>query len=93
MACFRVLAACIPQTGPVLADIFSGTITYWTDPRIVALNPDLSPPALPILPLHRADASGTTDVFTDYLSQTSPQWKEGVGRSTSVAWPLGAGAR
>lgn len=80
-------------TGPVLADIFAGTITDWNDPRIVALNPDLSLPAIPIVPLHRADASGTTYVFTDYLSQTSPQWKEGVGRSTSVAWPVGAGAR
>jgi phosphate transport system substrate-binding protein len=80
-------------TGPLLADIYLGTITKWNDPRITALNPDLKLPPLAIAPVHRADGSGTTFVFTDYLSLQSPQWKTNVGSSTSVSWPVGAGAR
>lgn len=80
-------------TGPILADLYAGTITTWNDPRIVALNPDLNLPDLPVAPLHRADGSGTTYVFTEYLTQVAPQWRDTVGRATSVAWPLGAGAR
>ncbi|MCP1241131.1 phosphate ABC transporter substrate-binding protein PstS [Acetobacter lambici] len=80
-------------SGPVLADIYAGSITQWNDARIAALNPDLHLPDQVIAPLHRADGSGTTYVFTDYLAHVSPQWKEGVGKGTSVAWPAGAGAR
>ncbi|MDN6041397.1 MAG: phosphate ABC transporter substrate-binding protein PstS [Acetobacter sp.] len=80
-------------TGPVLADLYAGTITTWNDPRITALNPDLTLPDLPVAPLHRADGSGTTYVFTEYLTQVAPQWRASVGKATSVAWPLGAGAR
>ncbi|MDN7354044.1 phosphate ABC transporter substrate-binding protein PstS [Acetobacter senegalensis] len=80
-------------TGPILAGLYDGTITVWNDPRIVALNPDLKLPDLPVAPLHRADGSGTTYVFTDYLSRVAPQWKETIGQGTSVAWPMGAGAR
>lgn len=80
-------------SGPVLAAIYDGTITQWNDGRIAALNPGLHLPDQVIAPLHRADGSGTTYVFTDYLAHVSPQWREGVGKGTSVAWPVGAGAR
>lgn len=80
-------------SGPVLADIYAGSITQWNDPRIAALNPGLSLPDQAIAPLHRADGSGTTYVFTDYLAHVSPEWKQNVGKGTSVAWPAGAGAR
>ena len=80
-------------TGTLLADIFSGKITKWNDPKIAGINPDLKLPNLAIAPVHRADGSGTTFVFTSYLSAVSPEWKEKVGASTSVNWPAGAGAR
>ncbi len=80
-------------TGPVLADIYLGTITKWNDKQIVALNPGLKLPSLAIAPVHRADGSGTTFVFTDYLGMQSAEWKTKVGSSTSVAWPVGAGAK
>lgn len=80
-------------SGPVLAAIYAGTITQWNDPRIAAINPGLALPDQVIAPLHRADGSGTTYVFTDYLAHVSPEWKDGVGKGTSVAWPVGAGAR
>src|ERR671918_2762905 len=62
-------------TGPVLADIFLGTITKWNDPQIVELNPDLSLPDADIVTVHRSDGSGTTFVWTDYLSAISPEWE------------------
>ncbi len=80
-------------TGPVLADIYLGKITKWNDKQIVALNPDLKLPSLAVAPVHRADGSGTTFVFTDYLGMQSPEWKSKVGSSTSVSWPVGAGAK
>lgn len=80
-------------SGPVLAAIYAGSITQWNDARIAALNPGLHLPDQVIAPLHRADGSGTTYVFTDYLAHVSPEWKAGVGKGTSVAWPAGAGAR
>lgn len=80
-------------TGEVLADIFAGKITKWNDPKIVELNPDLKVPNLAIAPVHRADGSGTTFVFTSYLSAASPAWRDEVGVNTSVSWPAGAGAR
>ncbi len=80
-------------TGPVLADIYLGKITKWNDPAIAALNPGLKLPALAIAPVHRADGSGTTFVFTDYLGMQSPEWKSKVGSSTSVSWPVGSGAK
>jgi phosphate transport system substrate-binding protein len=80
-------------TGEVLADIFAGTITKWNDPKIAALNPGVKLPSLAIAPVHRADGSGTTFVFTSYLSAASPEWKSKVGASTSVNWPAGAGAK
>jgi phosphate transport system substrate-binding protein len=80
-------------TGPILADIYLGKIAKWNDPEIEKLNPGLKLPSLAIATVHRADGSGTTFVFTDYLSMQSAEWKSKVGSSTSVAWPNGAGAK
>jgi phosphate transport system substrate-binding protein len=80
-------------TGPILADIYLGTITKWNDPKIAAVNPGLKLPSLAIAPVHRADGSGTTFVFTDYLSKQSPEWASKVGAATSVNWPGGQGAK
>jgi phosphate transport system substrate-binding protein len=80
-------------SGELLAEIFAGRIAKWNDPKIAGLNPDLKLPNLAIAPVHRADGSGTTFVFTSYLSAVSPEWKDKVGASTSVNWPAGAGAR
>jgi phosphate transport system substrate-binding protein len=79
-------------TGPVLADIFLGGITTWNDPRIMELNPDLTLPSENIVVVHRSDGSGTTFVWTSYLSAVSPEWSETVGAGKSVEWPVGLGA-
>jgi len=76
-----------------LAAIYLGTITNWNDPKIAALNPGLTLPNLAIAPVHRADSSGTTFVFTSYLSAMSPDWKTKVGAATGVSWVLGSGAK
>jgi phosphate transport system substrate-binding protein len=80
-------------TGAVLADIYLGKLAKWNDPEIAALNPDIKLPSTAIATVHRADGSGTTFVFTDYLGMQSPDWKSKIGSSTSVAWPGGAGAK
>jgi phosphate transport system substrate-binding protein len=80
-------------TGELLADIYMGTITKWNDPKLVELNNGIKLPNLAIAPVYRADGSGTTYVFTDFLSLLSPDWKSHVGASTSIKWPAGAGAR
>jgi len=80
-------------TGPLIADIYLGRITKWNDPKIAAANPGLKLPSLAIAPVYRADGSGTTFVFTDYLSMQSPDWKTKVGSSTSVRWLAGTGAK
>jgi phosphate transport system substrate-binding protein len=80
-------------TGPVLADIYLGKITKWNDPEIAKINDGLKLPSLAIATVHRADGSGTTFVFTDYLGMQSAEWKSKVGSSTSVAWPNGAGGK
>lgn len=79
-------------SGPVIADIFLGTITKWDDPRIQELNPDVTLPSQDIITVHRSDGSGTTFVFTDYLTKVSPQWDEQIGTGKSVQWPSGIGA-
>ncbi|HEY1780884.1 MAG TPA: phosphate ABC transporter substrate-binding protein PstS [Roseiarcus sp.] len=79
--------------GPTLAQIYLGKITTWNDPALKALNPKLDLPNLPIVPIHRADGSGTTFNFTDYLAEVSPDWKSQVGVSTTVDWPGGIGAK
>ncbi len=79
--------------GPTIADIFSGSLQRWNDPRIARLNPGVTLPDRAILPVHRSDGSGTTYVFTDYLSTISPQWRERVGTGTAVRWPTGLGGK
>lgn len=77
----------------VIADVFLGKITKWNDPRIKADNTDANLPAADITVVHRADASGTTFVFTDYLSKVSADWKETVGADKSPKWPVGQGGK
>jgi phosphate transport system substrate-binding protein len=79
--------------GPTVADIFLGRITRWNDPRIAALNPGVKLPAADIIVVHRSDGSGTSFIFTDYLSKISPDWKAKVGSATSVEWPTGLGGK
>jgi len=79
--------------GAVLADMFLGNITKWNDPKIVALNAGIKLPALPITISHRSDGSGTTYIFTSYLSAVSPEWKRKVGAGKSVSWPVGIGGK
>ncbi len=79
-------------TGPILADIFLGKITKWDDPQIKELNPSLPLPSKDIVVVHRSDGSGTTFVWTDYLSKVSPEWNEKVGKGTAVPWPTGIAA-
>lgn len=79
-------------TGPILADIFLGKIHKWSDPQIQSLNPDLSLPDTEIIVAHRSDGSGTTFVWTDYLSKVSPEWHDKVGTGKSIQWPTGIGA-
>jgi phosphate ABC transporter phosphate-binding protein len=80
-------------SGPVLAEIFSGKITTWNDPKIAALNPSVTLPSLKITPVHRSDSSGDTYAFTNYLSHVSPEWKSSIGTSTQVAFPGGIGGK
>jgi phosphate transport system substrate-binding protein len=79
--------------GETLAGIYSGKITKWDDPAIKKLNPKLSLPSTAIAVVHRADGSGTTFNFTDYLSKVSADWKSKVGSGTAVEWPVGVGAK
>jgi phosphate transport system substrate-binding protein len=75
----------------LIADIFLGKITSWNDPKIVKENPGVKLPKLDVLVVHRSDGSGTTFVFSDYLSKVSPEWKSKVGSDTSLKWPTGSG--
>ncbi|WP_081961438.1 phosphate ABC transporter substrate-binding protein PstS [Aquabacterium sp. NJ1] len=83
----------IHLTGPLLADIYLGKITRWNDASLKALNRDVQLPDAPIAVVRRADGSGTTFIFTNYLSKISPDWKSRVGESTAVNWPLGTGGK
>ena len=80
-------------TPETIAGIFLGTIKKWNDLQITSSNPGVHLPASDITVIHRSDGSGTTFVFTDYLSKVSPEWKERVGAGTSVNWPVGNGAK
>jgi len=80
-------------SGGVVADIFLGKITKWNDPKIVSLNPGIKFPDEPIVVAHRTDGSGTTFVFTDYLSAVSSDWKSKVGKGKAVNWPVGIGQK
>jgi phosphate transport system substrate-binding protein len=79
--------------GPTIADIYLGKITRWNDNRLAALNPGVRLPNSDIIVVHRSDGSGTTYIFTDYLSKVSPEWKTKVGNATSVNWPVGLGGK
>ncbi len=80
-------------SGQVLGDIYLGKITKWTDPAIKALNPTLALPDAAIAPVRRADGSGTSFIFTNYLSKVNAEWKSKVGEGTAVNWPVGAGGK
>ena len=79
-------------TGPVLAAIFLGQITHWNDPAITALNPGIALPAASIAVVHRSDGSGTTYIFSNYLSSADPTWAAKVGTGKTLNWPAGEGA-
>ena len=80
-------------TGKALGDIFLGQIKKWNDPSIAALNPGMKLPDQAITVVHRSDGSGTTFIFTNYLSKVNPAWKTKVGEGTSVNWPAGVGGK
>jgi len=80
-------------TSDVLADIFLGKITNWNDPRLASSNAGVTLPTQDIIVVHRSDGSGTSFVFTDYLSKISTDWQQKVGKGTSVNWPVGLGGR
>lgn len=80
-------------SGSVLADIFLGKITQWNDARIAKDNPGVKLPDQKIIVVHRSDGSGTTYIWTDYLSKVSKEWADGPGKGTSVSWPVGVGGK
>ncbi|HTO79125.1 MAG TPA: phosphate ABC transporter substrate-binding protein PstS [Methylocystis sp.] len=88
-----VAPGALTLNGDLIAKIFLGEISSWDDPAIKKLNPKAKLPQLPIVVAHRSDGSGTTFNFTNYLSKVSPTWKEKIGESTAVEWPVGVGAK
>ena len=80
-------------TPDMIADIFLGKIRKWNDPRISALNPGMKLPDMAVTVVHRSDGSGTTFIFSDYVSKVSSEWKEKVGKGTSLNWPTGLGGK
>ncbi|MGE5199804.1 MAG: phosphate ABC transporter substrate-binding protein PstS [Rhodospirillaceae bacterium] len=88
-----VQARQVRLTGAVLGDIYLGKIAKWSDPAIVRLNPSVKLPDAPIAVVRRADGSGTTFIFTNYLSKVNPEWKGKVGEGTAVNWPTGVGGK
>jgi len=80
-------------TGPLLADIFLGRVTKWNDPAIKAVNPGIELPATDIAVVHRAEGSGTTYIWADYLAKVSPDWKKTVGVAAALKWPVGVGGK
>ncbi len=83
----------IKLTGPLLGDIYLGKITKWNDPALTAINPGVPLPDAAISVVRRADGSGTSFIFTNYLSKVNPEWKAKVGEGTAVNWPTGAGGK
>ena len=83
----------LKMTGPLIADIYLGKITKWNAPEIAALNPGVKLPADDITVVHRADSSGTSFLFTDYLSKTSPEFQSKIGAGTAVKWATGVGGK
>ena len=92
VAAYNLPVEGLKLTGPILADIFLGKITTWNDPQIQSINPGLTLPAEDIVVVHRSDGSGTTFVWTDYLSNVSSGWDQQIGKGKSVQWPVGVGA-
>jgi phosphate transport system substrate-binding protein len=88
-----IKAGSLVLDGPTLAAIYLGEIKSWNDPAIATLNAGVALPAQAIAVVHRSDGSGTSFIFTDYLSKMSPAWKSKVGAATAVAWPTGLGAK
>jgi len=88
-----VAAGALTFDGPTLADIFAGKITKWNDAAIAKLNPGVRLPGLTINVAHRSDGSGTTFIWTNYLSKVSESWKSAIGEGTTVEWPTGFGAK
>ena len=80
-------------SGDVLADIYLGKISNWNDPRIAKDNPGVKLPDQKIIVVHRSDGSGTSFIFTDYLSKVSKEWADGPGKGTSPSWPVGVGGK
>jgi phosphate transport system substrate-binding protein len=80
-------------TPDIIADLFLGKITHWNDPRISAINPGMKLPDMNITVVHRSDGSGTTFIFSNYLSKVSHEWNEKVGSGTSLNWPIGLGGK
>ncbi|HEX5179122.1 MAG TPA: phosphate ABC transporter substrate-binding protein PstS [Gemmatimonadaceae bacterium] len=87
------MATPIRLTADILADMFFGHITTWNDSRIRAANPGIALPATDVLVVHRAEASGTTYIFSDYLSAVSPEWARAPGKGKELSWPVGIGAK
>ena len=83
----------IKFTPEALAGIFLGKVTSWNDPALTGANPGVNLPNQPIIVVHRSDGSGTTFIFTDYLSKVSSEWQSQVGKNTSVKWPVGLGGK
>ena len=79
--------------GDTIAGMYLGQIKKWNDPKLTALNPGVKLPDQDIVVVHRSDGSGTTFIFTDYLSKVSPEWKSKAGNNTSVNWPTGIGGK
>ncbi len=88
-----ITAGQLKLSGQVLGDIYLGKVTHWNDPAIVALNPGVKLPEAAIAPVRRADGSGTSFIFTNYLSKVNAEWKSKVGEGTAVNWPTGAGGK
>jgi phosphate transport system substrate-binding protein len=87
------LAKPLHLTGPVIADIYLGKVTKWNAPELAALNPGVKLPNRDILVVHRTDGSGTTYIFSDYLTATSEAWKAGPGKGKELKWPVGLGGK
>jgi phosphate transport system substrate-binding protein len=87
------ITADLKFSGDVIADIYLGKITSWKDPRIAAMNPGVNLPDHQILPVYRSDGSGTTYIWTDFLSKSSPDFMQRIGKATSVRWTVGIGQK
>jgi len=87
------LKGTLQLTPDAIVGIFMGKITTWNDKVIAAANPGVALPAVPVLPVHRSDGSGTTNIFTTYLAAVSGPWKEMIGANTAVSWPAGVGGK